>query len=462
MRSDVPSLVNSKSQWQAWAQQAAHYCKLQSMALAQALVSAPAEIKAHWERLRAFLGRTLGVGVSSDALIEMLAQHSVIKPILDALFSGFPFSAHNALAQAMAQMLADLQLRPADPALHDFYSCVATRMTQVSTGAERQKVIVELFDRFFKVAFPKLQEKLGIVYTPIEVVDFINHSVNDLLKREFHTSLGSSDVHILDPFTGTGTFITRMMQCPELISKEQLAHKYQQELHAFEIVPLAYYVASINIESVFHEQMGLDAAHYEPNSIMVLTDTFADYSDEILNLRGLLGDNAQRRAQVQNLPLKVIVGNPPYSVGQESQNDDNQNERYPALEQRIAETYVAQAGAVSNRNSLYDSYIKAFRWASDRLGEKGVIAFVTNAGWIDSEAARGMRRSVQQEFSAVYVYHLKGNQRTSGEQSRKEGGKIFGSGSRAPIAITVLVKNPEAKTKGKIYFATSAGFDCAG
>ena len=286
MRSDVPSLVNSKSQWQTWAQQTAHYCTLQSTALAQALVSAPAEIKAHWERLRAFLGRTLGVGVSSDALIEMLAQHSVIKPILDALFSGFPFSAHNALAQAMAQMLADLQLRPADPALHDFYSCVATRMAQVRTGTERQKVIVELFDRFFKVAFPKLQEKLGIVYTPIEVVDFINHSVNDLLKREFHTSLGSSDVHILDPFTGTGTFITRMMQCPELISKEQLAHKYQQELHAFEIVPLAYYVASINIESVFHEQMGLDAAHYEPNSIMVLTDTFADYYRGILWAKG--------------------------------------------------------------------------------------------------------------------------------------------------------------------------------
>ena len=406
------------------------------------------------------LNDSIGQHLDREEIIEMLAQHIVIKPVLDELFRGFPFTEQNPIAKGLSDMLEKLDaegLTKTNQDLRGFYQSVEFRMKNVVTLEERQKVIVELFDRFFKVAFPKLQKKLGIVYTPIEVVDFINHSVNDLLKREFHTSLGSlgsSDVHILDPFTGTGTFITRMMQCPELISKEQLAHKYQQELHAFEIVPLAYYVASINIESVFHEQMGLDAAHYEPNSIMVLTDTFADYSDEILNLRGLLGDNAQRRAQVQNLPLKVIVGNPPYSVGQESQNDDNQNERYPALEQRIAETYVAQAGAVSNRNSLYDSYIKAFRWASDRLGEKGVIAFVTNAGWIDSEAARGMRRSVQQEFSAVYVYHLKGNQRTSGEQSRKEGGKIFGSGSRAPIAITVLVKNPEAKTKGKIYFAT--------
>ena len=458
IRAALIKKLGSRKDWRDWAEDVATFCTKQVGAIKQTLAQdSNALLKGEFDRFCQELNESMSQSFTIDEIIEMLAQHIVIKPVLDELFRGFPFTEHNAISGAMSAMLERLEqggLSKVNTDLQGFYDSVATRMKNVVTLEERQKVIVELFDRFFKVAFPKLQEKLGIVYTPIEVVDFINHSVNDLLKREFNTCLGSSDVHILDPFTGTGTFITRMMQCPELISKEQLAHKYQQELHAFEIVPLAYYVASINIESVFHEQMGLDAAHYEPNSIMVLTDTFADYSDEILNLRGLLGDNAQRRAQVQNLPLKVIVGNPPYSVGQESQNDDNQNERYPALEQRIAETYVAQAGAVSNRNSLYDSYIKAFRWASDRLGEKGVIAFVTNAGWIDSEAARGMRRCLQQEFSAVYVYHLKGNQRTSGEQSRKEGGKIFGSGSRAPIAITVLVKNPEAQTKGKIYFAT--------
>ena len=256
------------------------------------------------------LNDSIGQHLDREEIIEMLAQHIVIKPVLDELFRGFPFTEHNAISGAMSAMLERLEqggLSKVNTDLQGFYDSVATRMKNVVTLEERQKVIVELFGRFFKVAFPKLQEKLGIVYTPIEVVDFINHSVNDLLKREFHTSLGSSDVHILDPFTGTGTFITRMMQCPELISKEQLAHKYQQELHAFEILPLAYYVASINIESVFHEQMGLDAAHYEPNSIMVLTDTFADYSDEILNLRGLLGDNAQRRAQVQNLPSELTT-----------------------------------------------------------------------------------------------------------------------------------------------------------
>ncbi len=210
MRSDAPSLVKSKSQWQAWAQQAAHCCTLQSTALAQALVSAPAEIKAHWERLRAFLGRTLGIGLSSDALIEMLAQHIVITPVLDELFRGFPFTEHNAISGAMSAMLERLEqggLSKVNTDLQGFYDSVATRMKNVVTLEERQKVIVELFDRFFKVAFPKLQEKLGIVYTPIEVVDFINHSVNDLLKREFNTCLGSChliNVQIFGRSAGTG------------------------------------------------------------------------------------------------------------------------------------------------------------------------------------------------------------------------------------------------------------------
>ena len=157
---------------------------------------------------------------------------------------------------------------------------------------------------------------------------------------------------------------------------------------------------------MYHDLTGKDAAQYERNRIVVLTDTFFEVDDKAHSITGSFGDNSELRDNVRALPLKVIIGNPPYSVGQDSQNDDNQNASYPVLEQRIAETYVEKAGSIANKNSLYDSYIKAFRWASDRLGDQGVIAFVSNAGWIDTAASCGMRRCLQQEFSSVYVYHL--------------------------------------------------------
>ena len=233
-------------------------------------------------------------------------------------------------------------------------------------------------------------------------------------------------------------------------------------MHAFEILPLAYYIASINIESVHnelyqkqHNGEALPVDAYKANDITVLTDTFSSSATQTeLTELTTLSDNIKRRKAVESMDLRVIIGNPPYSVGQGSQNDDNQNESYPELDTRIAETYVEKAGKITNKNSLYDSYIRAFRWASDKIKDRGVVAFVTNAGWLDTTSANGMRRCLQEDFSSVYVFHLKGNQRTTaGEQSLKEGGKIFGSGSRAPIAITILVKNPDAAAQGQIHFA---------
>ncbi len=462
IKSTLIKKLGRRKEWQDWAEDVAKICTEQVKAINQLLAAKQdTEFQKEFDQYCLDLNEAIGQHLERDAIIEMLAQHIVIKPVLDELFRGFPFTERNPIAKGLSDMLVKLDaegLTKTNRDLAAFYQSVEFRMRNVTTVQDRQKVIVELFDRFFKVAFPKQQDKLGIVYTPIEVVDFINHSVNDILKREFGSSLGSAGVHIMDPFTGTGTFITRMMQCPELIAPQELEHKYHHELHAQEILPLAYYVASINIESVYHAQTSKDYDHYDRNRIVVLTDTFAEVKDNERPLTGAFGENAQLRHAVRALPLKVIVGNPPYSVGQGSQNDDNQNESYPVLEQRIADTYIAAAKNVGLKTSLYDSYIKAFRWASDRLGEQGVIAFVTNAGWIDSASANGMRRCLQQEFSALYVYHLKGNQRTSGEQSRREGGKIFGAGSRAPIAVTILVKNPQATEQGKIYFAAVADY----
>ena len=189
---------------------------------------------------------------------------------------------------------------------------------------------------------------------------------------------------------------------------------------------------------------------YQPNKVMIWTDTFANNRQSSI-FSTTLGENNARLAELNQQDIRVIIGNPPYSAGQDNANDDNQNEHYDELDDRIAKTYAAKTEAV-NKNSLYDSYIRAYRWASDRIGDKGIIGFVTNAGWIDSNSADGMRKCLAEEFSAIYVYHLKGNQRTSGERSRQEGGKVFGEGSRAPVAIVFLVKNPASAEHGKIYF----------
>ena len=456
IKSTIIKKLGRRKEWQDWAEDVAKICTEQVTAINKLLdANKDPDFQAEFAKFCLDLNDSIGQHLDREEIIEMLAQHIVIKPVLDELFRGFPFTEQNPIAKGLSDMLVKLDaegLTKTNQDLRGFYQSVEFRMQNVTTVEDRQKVIVDLFDRFFKVAFPKQQDKLGIVYTPIEVVDFINHSVNDILKKEFGSSLGSHGVHIMDPFTGTGTFITRMMQSPELIAPQELEHKYRHELHAQEILPLAYYVASINIESVYHDLMGKDAAHYERNRIVVLTDTFSEVEDKAHSITGSFGDNSELRDAVRALPLKVIIGNPPYSVGQDNANDDNQNASYPALEQRIAETYIEQAGAITNTNSLYDSYIKAFRWASDRLGDQGVIAFVSNAGWIDGAAANGMRRCLQHEFSSIYVYHLKGNCRTSGELARKEGHNIF-TNSRTPIAITILVKNPQAQEQGKIYFA---------
>lgn len=387
--------------------------------------------------------------VSDAEIIEMLAQHLITKPVFDALFADYSFASLNPMSQAMQTVLDVLheqRLGKEADTLQAFYDSVKLRAEGIDSAQGKQKIIVELYDKFFRNAFPKMTERLGIVYTPVEVVDFILNSVDYLLQKEFGQTLGSKGVHILDPFTGTGTFITRLLQSG-LIKPEELAHKYKHEIHANELVLLAYYIAAINIEATYHGMIGGD---YVPFEGILLTDTFQMYEKDDL-VDALLADNSARRKRQKKLDIRVIVGNPPYSIGQVSQNDNNQNISYPALDRRIEETYAARSDAALSKG-LYDSYIRSIRWASDRIGNAGVIGFVTNAGFVEANSADGLRQCLAEEFSDIYVFHLRGNQRTSGETSRKEGGKIFGSGSRAPIAISLLVKKPQASEHGRIFF----------
>jgi len=409
------------------------------------------------EALATFLAdlhEELNPAITEAEAIEMLAQHMITRPVFDALFQGSTAAARNPVSRAMATALGQLASPAADAgeadSLERFYESVRRRAEGISTAGARQKLILELYDRFFRTAFPTLAQRLGIVYTPVEVVDFILHSAQDALAEHFGTTLGAPGVHILDPFTGTGTFITRLLQSG-LLPPADLPRKYAEEIHANEIVPLAYYIAAVNIETTCAEQAGTDDT---PFPGLTLTDTFQMYEQaRDLVAKSLFRDNAERRTRQAAADITVIIGNPPYSAGQKSANDNAANRPYPGLDARIRTTYAAQSTA-HLKNALYDSYIRALRWASDRIGESGVIAFVTNAGWIDGKAADGLRKCCAAEFSDLYIIHLRGDIRKNmlSGGTAGEGENIFGQASMTSVAISVLVKKPAAPHHGRIHF----------
>jgi predicted helicase len=447
--------VGDKRYWEQWAQNVAEIAERQVERITRLIQNDGVHKKVFAQFLKG-LHKNINPSITESEAAEMLSQHIITKPVFEALFEGYSFVKNNPISVSMQKMLDLLEAQAIEKdtvTLDKFYDSVRKRAEGIDNAEGKQRIIIELYDKFFKAAFPKMVERLGIVYTPIEIVDFIIHSVEEVLKKEFGRCLSDENIHVLDPFTGTGTFITRLLQSG-LIKSQDLQRKYHNEIHANEIVLLAYYIAAINIENAYHDLLNEDV--YQAFDGICLTDTFqlgeTPESEKLFS--EMFPQNSERVVKQKGSPLRVIMGNPPYSVGQNSANDNAQNQKYEKLEGRIADTYVKHSTA-NLKNSLYDSYIKAFRWSTDRLDPKngGVIAFVSNGAWIDGNATSGFRICLEKEFSTIYVFNLRGNQRTSGELSRKEGGKIFGSGSRTPISITLLVKNPEKKEqKATIYY----------
>ena len=403
------------------------------------------------------LQQNINPSVDEEQAIEMIAQHMITRPVFDALFERYRFVENNAVSRSMQKMLDLLEKEELDrdtEALSNFYEDVRKNVSDIDNLEGKQSIIKTLYEKFFKGAFPKTVEKLGIVYTPVECVDFIIRSVNDILKSDFGCTLSDENVNILDPFVGTGTFITRLLQSG-LIKSEDLERKYRQEIFCNEIVLLAYYIADVNIESVFHELMNREK--YLSYDGICLTDTFQISEHEEGKIdNSWFPENSANVDKLKKLPIQVIIGNPPYNAKQKNANDNSQSQKYEHLDARVAETYSIHTNS-TNKNSVYDSCIKAFRWASDKIlsnNEGGVLAFITNGKWIDDTAREGFRKSIEKEFSKIYVLNLRGNQYTGGELSRREGGKIFGSGSRTPISITILVKKPNQAqdTKAAIYY----------
>ena len=447
--------VGNKRYWVQWAQDVAQIAQ-RYIERINLLIATEGKHKKAFDSLLKGLQKNINPSVSKDEVIQMLAQHLITQPVFEALFENYSFVQNNAVSKSLQKMIDLLEEQAMDKdaeTLNKFYESVKERVEGIDNAEGKQKIIVELYDKFFKTAFPKTVEQLGIVYTPVEVVDFINHSVAKVLKKEFNRNLSDENVHILDPFTGTGTFITRLIQTG-LIDKEALPQKYAKELHANEIVLLAYYIASINIENAYHDAVGQENG-YKPFNGICLTDTFqlgeADNADELFS--DMLPQNSERVMEQKKLPVRVIIGNPPYSVGQKSANDNAQNQKYPRLDGRIADTYVKTSTA-TNPNKIYDSYIKAFRWSSDRIDNEhgGIIGFITNGIWLDNSSFDGFRKSLEKEFSSIYVFNLRGGIKgKSGDNAKREGQNVFDI--MTGVAITILVKNPKQCTdKATIYY----------
>lgn len=450
--------VGDKVYWENWAKSIGEIAKkfIDRIAL---LIKENENARHYFDDFVGGLHKNINDSIDTGQAIEMLAQHMITRPVFDALFKEYQFVNNNAISRSMQDMIDVLESEgmEMDTAILDkFYTSVKNNVSNIDNLEGKQTIIKNLYEKFFKGAFPKTVEKLGIVYTPVECVDFIIHSVEDILHEEFDTSLTDENVHILDPFTGTGTFITRLLQSG-LIRKEDLQRKYKNEIHCNEIVLLAYYIADVNIESVYHDIMKPET--YETYDGICLTDTFQlnEHGDNDI-FSQLFPENSERLQKQKKAPVRVIIGNPPYSVGQKSANDNAENLKYRFLEKRLAETYIANT--TNNPRSLYDTYIKAIRWATDRISNNkngGIVAYMIPNSWIDGIAHDGMRIMLEKEFSSIYIVDLKGNGRTSGERCRQEGEPLFAAhggqgGSLLGASITIFVNNPQKKGSANIYY----------
>ncbi|MXX41960.1 MAG: DEAD/DEAH box helicase [Acidimicrobiales bacterium] len=468
--SQLVKACGDRQYWDRWGREVARITGTITSHV-QTAVGADADLAATFNRFAEQMQATVGGTVAAGDLAALVAQHVVTMPVFEALFAGSGFADRNPISKALNELLdefkaADVRLRDETADLDRFYESVRNRLSGAADSDARLKIMLEVYESFFKEAMPAEITRLGIVYTPVELVDFMLRSVDAVLRQEFGRGLTSEGVHILDPFTGTGTFINRLLtqrnsDGEPFIADEDLARKFVnthnplvpggsvQEIHANEIVLLAYYLAAIKIEEGYRERTG----GYEPFSGIVLTDTFA-HDPSVLPGTGTLGYNSARAHQQNELPIQVIIGNPPWSAGQKSAGDDNPNVENPYIEQRVRDTYSRRHREVTGRgaggSAVGNLYVEAIRWASDRLdtpelaeARPGIIAFVHPNSLSNAPSLTGMRSVLRDEFSSIYVVNLLGDAMKSGDEYRREGDKVFGQGSRNGVQITILVRNPD-------------------
>lgn len=437
----MPTKLGDKGYWESFSAKTAKIAETLTIRLKKIFEKNPEILQNFLNSLR----ENIHQYIKEDEAIDMICSHIITKPIFDVIFG--EGNRDNPIGKALDQILekiSELGLENEETAyLNKLYKSIRENANYAVSQKDKQELIKNLYDTFLRTAFKKQSEKLGIVYTPIEAVDFILRATNDILKKHFSTDYNDPNVKIFDPFTGTGSFITRLLSSENnLISQEALKDKFENGLFAQDIVLLSYYIALINITQTAQSR---DASLGNFKNI-ALTDSldYLEREDEKDNQSRLfnieLEKNKKIKTAIEDQNIRVIVGNPPYSAGASSQNDNNANLPHPNLEKRVKETYGKQSTANLAKNTR-DTLIQAIRMASDKLEDKGVLGFIVNGGFIDSASADGFRKCLAEEFAHIYILNLRGNQRTSGEESRKEGGKIFGGGSRASVAIIFLIKD---------------------
>ncbi|GAA9033568.1 DEAD/DEAH box helicase family protein [Helicobacter pylori] len=390
--------------------------------------------------------------IKEDEALDMITSHIITKPIFDAIFGD---NIKNPIAKALDKMvekLSTLGLQGETKELKNLYESVKTEAMHAKSQKSQQELIKNLYNTFFKVAFKKQSEKLGIVYTPIEVVDFILRATNGILKKHFNTDFNDKNITIFDPFTGTGSFIARLLSKENgLISDEALKEKFLNHLFAFDIVLLAYYIALINITQAAQNRDG-SLKNFKNIALTDSLDIYEEKNDKgVFDLFKDLEENKEIKSTIEKQNIRVIIGNPPYSAGAKNENDNNQNLSHPKLEKLVTEKYGKNSTAKVGKTTR-DTLIQSIYMASELLKDKGVLGFVVNGGFIDSKSGDGFRKCVAQDFAHLYVLNLRGNARTSGETFKKEGGKIFDSGSRATIAIIFFVKDASVKNSAIHYY----------
>ena len=385
--------------------------------------------------------QSINPNLSEEAVEEMLIQHLLTERLFRTVFNNPDFTHRNVIASEIESVIHALTSQSFSRAdflgsLDRFYIAIERTAATIHDFSQKQHFLNTVYEQFFQGFSVKVADTHGIVYTPQPIVDFMVKSVAEILEREFGRSLADEGVHIIDPFVGTGNFIVRMMR---EIPRTALARKYSSELHCNEVMLLPYYIASMNIEHEYFDATG----KYVPFEGICLVDTFDLAEDRQLPL--FAPENTQRVESQKETPMFVVIGNPPYNVGQVNENDNNKNRKYPTMDKRVAETY-ASASRATLKQALADPYVKAIRWASDRIGDEGVVAFVTNNGFLDGVAFDGMRKHLGQDFDKIYHIDLKGNARTSGERRQREAGNVFDDQIRVGVGISFLIKKAEVQS----------------
>jgi predicted helicase len=402
---------------------------------------------------------------------EMLIQHMLTEDIFLNVFSDSVFHRHNNIAKALGALedaffTAGLR-RDLFKSLESYYGAIKMSAAAIRDHHEKQTFLKAVYEDFYKIYNKKAADRLGVVYTPTEIVRFMIEGAEALTYKHFGKLLADKDVEILDPATGTGTYICELIEHLKS-DKKALARKYNEELHCNEVAILPYYIANLNIEYTYAQVVG----NYSEFPNILFVDTLDNLNFEHMRRGlnqasqiGLLGamsdENVERIKRQNTRRISVIIGNPPYNANQANENDNNKNREYPGIDRRIKETYIRASTA--QKTKLYDMYARFLRWASDRLNhpERGVIAFVSNSSFIDSRSYDGFRKVVAEEFDEIRIIDLKGNARTSGDQRRREAGNVFEDKIRVGIAVYFLVRRPLGKRKKReadIFYAAVPDF----